>query len=95
MDIEEFEYTRRVITAQRRIEVKIMVPEKVKAYAKKHGFSLVKRIGKYEKYNVYIPYFEPVDGIVPPTGLPVCILEKNGSLTWVTGKDAFTILDEF
>ena len=72
-----------------------MIPEDVKKYAKNHGFDLVKKIGKYKEYNVYVPYLEPVNGIVPPTGLPACILKKSGILTWKTGKDAFAILNEF
>ena len=67
----------------------------IKNYAKKKGFDSAKKIGNWRGYIVYSPYLRPVNGIVPPTGLPTYILEKNGTLKWITGKDAFTILEEF
>lgn len=71
-----------------------MLLDNVKAYAKKNGFDSAEKIGNWKGYIVYSPYLKPVNGIGIPTGLPTYILEKNGALKWITGKDAFTILDD-
>lgn len=72
-----------------------MLSDNVKAYAKEYVGGPVERVGTWKGYIVYIPFKEPIDGMVPPTGLPSCILEKNGTLKFVIGKEAFTIMDEY
>lgn len=44
--------------------------------------------------SIYTAFFEDKDGKSIPTGLPILVLEKNGTLKWVTGIKVFSILDE-
>lgn len=71
-----------------------MLSDNVKAYAKEYVGGPVERVGTWKGYIVYAPFTKPIDGMVPPTGLPRYILEKNGVLKFVIGEEAFTIMRE-
>lgn len=43
---------------------------------------------------MYSPVILPINGIVPPTGLPCFIVEKDNEYSWVSGQKAFQIMNE-
>ena len=63
--------------------------DRVSAYVKEKGFDAAKKTGTWKDYTVYTAFFEDKDGKSIPTGLPILVLEKNGTLKWVTGIKFF------
>ena len=68
--------------------------DRVNAYVKEKGFDAAKKTGTWKDYTVYTPLFEDEEGKTIPTGLPTLVLEKHGSLKWITGKEVCCIFDE-
>lgn len=58
------------------------------------GYNTAERIGTWKDYIVYSPVILPINGIVPPTGLPCFIVEKDNEYSWVSGQKAFQIMNE-
>ncbi len=71
-----------------------MIPKKVYELAQEEGFPCVEYVGKWNKYEVYEPYFPPVDGITPPTGLPVFIFQNHDGFRLSTTEEAFAYLED-
>lgn len=71
-----------------------MIPDKVRELAKKCGYPCVAYEGEWRGRKVYSPYYPPIDGVVPPTGLPVLVFTK-GDDCWVsTTEEAFSCLND-
>jgi len=71
------------------------IPQSVREYAKKHGYSsMLCYRGRYKEAEVYCEYNEPDEnGLVCPTGLPCFILlEKSGKVHGVFGLDALELI---
>lgn len=71
-----------------------MIPSKVYDLARKSGYPCVEYAGKWKKYEVYSPYFPPVNGIAPPTGLPVFIFQDQNGFRFSTTEEAFACLED-
>ncbi len=68
--------------------------EKVEQFAKESGLDSAIIYGKLGEYTVYEPVMFPVNGIIPPTGLPCLIIDRNGELEWISGKAVFELLQK-
>lgn len=68
--------------------------ERSKKIAIQKGYNTAERIGTWKDYIVYSPVILPINGIVPPTGLPCFIVEKDNEYSWVSGQKAFQIMNE-
>lgn len=69
-----------------------MIPDKVREFAKKHGYPCVEYEGVWKEYKVYGPYFPPIDGMIPPTGLPTFILLNGDECRLSTTDEAFACI---
>lgn len=58
--------------------------ERSKKIAIQKGYNTAERIGTWKDYIVYSPVILPINGIVPPTGLPCFIVEKDNEYSWVS-----------
>lgn len=65
-----------------------------KKIAIQKGYTTAKHIGIWNNYVVYSPVILPINGIVPPTGLPCFIIEKDNEYKWFSGQQAFRIMNE-
>lgn len=68
--------------------------DRVNAYVKEKGFDAAKKRGPGRTIRYTRLSLKTRRGKTIPTGLPTLVLEKNGSLKWITGKEVFCIFDE-
>ena len=66
----------------------------VDKFAKEHGYTSTRHIGRWKGYEVHEPLLDPGDGI-PVTGIPVFILCRGVEVRMSTLDESMGIMEHF
>lgn len=65
-----------------------MTQNDITAFAKKNGYEGARNGGEWRGFQVWQPYVKPINGVIPPTGLPLVILVQGQSVRMSTINEA-------